>query len=179
MAQTKEGAEKIASQKCGLSVEEYRRRVAIGEKYCYACRRWKLIGTFGADASRHDGHAAVCIECRSEKAKARYVPRQRKSKLGERFTAVREGDREQARYRVNHLIKIGRLAKPGNLPCFDCGHTGKDRRHEYDHFEGYSAEKQECVQVVCTVCHSNRSRLRGEIVQVRGNLGKFIKKGES
>lgn len=179
MAQTREGAEKVAAAKCGVPVDEYRRRVAAGEKHCHACRRWKPIGSFGADSTRYDGLAAICTVCRSAKAKAKRVPKARKSKAGERFVPAREGDKLQARARVNRLIKIGRLAKPGSLPCFDCGHTGTERRHEYDHFEGYSADKQECVQVVCSVCHAARSRQRGEIIQVRGKSGKFTQKGGS
>lgn len=179
MAQTREGAEKTAAKKCGLTVEEYRRRSASGEKHCRHCRCWKLIACYGIDSTRYDGLASICTACRKEQAKVQRVRKARTSKKGERFAPIRDGDKIQARARVNHLIKIGRLAKPDVLPCFDCGHAGPDRRHEYDHFEGYSAEKQECVQAVCSACHANRSRQRGEIIQVRDRFGQFSKKGGS
>ncbi len=179
MAQTKNGAEKVAAFKCAVTLEEYRRRVLSGEKHCHVCRQWKSIELFGFDSTRYDGRSAVCVSCRSAKAKAKRIPKPRISKKGQRFVPVRDGDKIQARARANHLIKIGVLAKPDALPCVDCNHTGSDRRHEYDHFAGYSAENQERVQVVCSACHAKRSRQRGEIVQVRGNDGRFTKKGGS
>lgn len=179
MAQTKSGAEIIAAKKCGVTVEQYRMRIAGGEKHCRRCRKWKTHDCYGKDSTRYDGLAAICIVCRSEDAKGRRVPKPRVSKLGQRFTPIRPQDKKQARYRVNHLVKIGRLANPNLLPCFDCGHTGSDKRHEYDHFEGYSAEKQECVQVACSTCHAKRARDRGEIVQTKDRIGRFTKKGGS
>lgn len=179
MAQTREGAEKVAAAKCGVTLEEYRAKIQAGEKHCRSCRLWKSKVEYGSDSTRYDGLSAICIRCRSVKAKAKYNPRPRQSKKGIRFVPIRDGDKVQARSRVNHLIKIGRLADPNTLPCFDCGHLGDDRRHEYDHFEGYSGLKQECVQVACSKCHARRARERGEIVQKRGTKGRFTKKGGS
>lgn len=178
MAQTKSGAELVAAKKSGVSAEEYRRRIANGEKRCSTCKLWLRVVAFGKDATRYDRLSPVCSDCKRAKSRAKWIPKPRVSKKGQRFAAIRDGDREQARYRANHLIKIGRLENPNKLPCFDCGHRGEDRRHEYDHFAGYSAERQECVQAVCTVCHAKRSRQRGELVQQRSK-GKFTKKGGS
>lgn len=176
MAQTKEGAEKICAAKIGISAEAYRARVLGGEKWCYRGSHWLPIGEFGSDASRHDGLTSICLPCRHDFNKKRYVPIPRISKLGCRFSPVKDGDRKQARARVNFLVRTGRMLNPNLVPCFDCGHTGEDRRHEYDHFQGYAAEHQECVQAVCYACHGKRSRIRGELKQVRGSAGKFTKK---
>lgn len=156
MAQTKEGAEKCAARKCGIHVDEYRIRVQRGEKHCHRCRIWKPVDFFGSDSTRYDGVSAVCSDCRRERAKAMYVKVGRVSRKGHRLVAIRDGDKLQARARVNLLVKIGRLENPNKLPCYDCGHRDNDRRHEYDHFAGYASDKQECVQAVCTLCHKKR-----------------------
>ncbi len=41
MAQTKQGAIKIAAKKANLSVEEYLRKVQKGLKKCTFCKEWK------------------------------------------------------------------------------------------------------------------------------------------
>ncbi len=47
-------------------------------------------------------------------------------------------------------------------PCADCGHVWAEgeRRHEYDHHNGYAAEHQLDVEAVCTVCHHAREKAR-------------------
>ena len=69
-----------------------------------------------------------------------------------------DGDKKQARHRVNMEVRAGALPDPNSLPCADCGHVYADgeRRHEYDHHNGYTAEHHLTVQAVCTVCHSRR-----------------------
>jgi hypothetical protein len=162
MAQTKEGAEKICAAKIGMSAEEYRGRVLGGEKWCYRGSHWLPVDSFGSDSSRHDGLTAICLPCKREFNKSKYVSRPKVSKMGCRFAPVKDGDKKQARARVNFLVRTGRMLNPNCVPCFDCGHTGEDRRHEYDHFQGYAAEHQECVQVVCTTCHTKREMKRGK-----------------
>jgi hypothetical protein len=78
---------------------------------------------------------------------------------------ARDGDREQARQRVNVEVRTGRRPHPNTLPCADCQHEWKpgERRHEYDHFLGYDAVHHGDVQPVCTRCHSKRSFARGEV----------------
>jgi hypothetical protein len=90
----------------------------------------------------------------------------------------RDGDKEQARQRVNVEVRTGRRPHPNALPCTDCGHvwsTG-ERRHEYDHHHGYAAAHHYDVESVCTVCHRARCDVRGEIIQVRAARGRFAAK---
>ena len=91
----------------------------------------------------------------------------------------RDGDREQARQRINVEVRTGRRMHPNALPCVDCAHEWREgeRRHEYDHHRGYAADFHYDVVAVCTTCHARRARDRGEIVQARGARGRFIKKG--
>ena len=73
----------------------------------------------------------------------------------------RDGDKKQARRRVNYLVDIGLLPDPDDVPCVDCGHLGADGpRHEYDHYLGYSAEHHEDVEAVCSGCHHKREAVR-------------------
>ena len=68
----------------------------------------------------------------------------------------RDGDQEQARQRINVEVRTGRRPHPSTLLCFDCGHIGDDKRHEYDHYLGYAAAHHLDVQPVCTTCHATR-----------------------
>ncbi len=74
----------------------------------------------------------------------------------------RDGDKKQARQRINVLVRTGRLAHPNDLPCRDCGHAWKpgERRHEYDHHRGYAAAHHYDVEPVCTTCHAKRDSSR-------------------
>ena len=71
---------------------------------------------------------------------------------------ARDGDKKQARQRVNVLVRTGRWPHPNTLPCKDCGHvwTAGERRHEYDHYKGYAPQHHYDVEPVCTVCHAQR-----------------------
>lgn len=68
----------------------------------------------------------------------------------------RDGDRAQARQRINAEVKSGRRPHPNTLPCADCGHVWIEggRRHEYDHHLGYGAAHHGDVQAVCTTCRA-------------------------
>lgn len=172
MAQTQVGAWTTAAKLLGISLEEYRGRKANGLKHCTACKEWKEIGSFGLDSSREDGLAASCLDCRKKKHKANYTPRPRHAS-GRRYAVARDGDKLQARGRVNHLINIGAIPDPNALPCVLCGHIWKkgERRHEYDHHLGYDAQNHEKVRALCSTCHggvSFRSRPR-----VRDGAGRF------
>ena len=74
----------------------------------------------------------------------------------------RDDDRDQARQRINVLVRTGRLPHPNTLPCKDCGHlwTTGERRHEYDHHKGYAAQHHYDVEPVCTTCHAARDSAR-------------------
>lgn len=77
----------------------------------------------------------------------------------------RDGDKKQARQRVNVEVRTGRRPRPNTIPCVECGHIWKEgeRRHEYDHYLGYGAAHHLHVEVVCTLCQRARSMRRGEI----------------
>lgn len=70
----------------------------------------------------------------------------------------RDGDKKQARQRINVEVRAGRRPHPNLLPCTDCGHVWveDERRHEYDHHLGYAPEHHLEVQPVCTTCHARR-----------------------
>lgn len=74
----------------------------------------------------------------------------------------RDGDKKQARKRVNVLVRTGRIPRPNALPCTDCGHVWSpgERRHEYDHYLGYGAAHHLDVQPVCTTCHAQRDAVK-------------------
>lgn len=74
----------------------------------------------------------------------------------------RNGDKKQARQRINVEVRTGRRPHPNSIPCFDCGHAHRKggRRHEYDHHLGYAPQHHYDVQVVCTICHAVRDSAR-------------------
>lgn len=154
------GAEAIAAARCGVAVEEWRARRASGQKWCMGCAAWRAIDDFGVDASRGDGRASLCHPCRRNHYRNTYAPKGRTSRAGVRLTSPRDGDKIQARGRVNSLAKSGKIPSPNTVPCTDCGHIGEGRRHEFDHYLGYSAERHEDVEVVCSACHHRREKAR-------------------
>jgi hypothetical protein len=90
----------------------------------------------------------------------------------------RDGDKKQARQRINVEVRTGRRPHPDTLPCSDCGHvwTPDGRRHEYDHYLGYAAEHHYDVEAVCTKCHRGRCDERKELSQVRDARGRYRSK---
>lgn len=91
---------------------------------------------------------------------------------------ARDGDKKQARQRVNVEVRTGRRPHPNALPCVDCGHVWCEgqRRHEYDHYLGYEGTHHLDVEPVCTKCQRRRVNERKELVQVRGHRGRFARK---
>jgi len=79
-------------------------------------------------------------------------------------TSPRDGDKKQARHRVNVEVRTGRRPPPNALACADCGHMWApgERRHEYDHHLGYSPDHHLDVQPVCTRCHAKRDGARAQ-----------------
>jgi len=126
--------------------------------WCWACKTDHPRGAFGRDPSRPDGRARRCLASRRVTTRK---PRTRFKRHGW-LVEARDGDRRQARRRVNYLVEQGRLPPPNALPCADCGHawTDGERRHEYDHHRGYAAEHQLDVQAVCSSCHHAREEAR-------------------
>ena len=158
MAGTKVGGLKRAAQCAGCSVEQYRDHVRRGRKWCTACKAWHQQTQFNRDRSRTDGLAARCRKGEHSFYRRRYVPKPLRRSSGTRRVAQRDGDRKQARRRVNYLVDIGVLPRPNSRLCVDCGHEWKSRarRHEYDHHLGYEAKHHEDVEVVCSRCHRKR-----------------------
>jgi hypothetical protein len=159
---TADGALKRIAARVGLAPGAYADRVRAGEKYCWRCRGLHPRAAFNVDATRSDGLASECRDSHNAAAKAKYEPRPRRSKLGAFFAPAREGDKRQARSRVNHHVDVGLLPDPNDVPCTDCGHVYVEggRRHEYDHHLGYSAKHQLDVEAVCTSCHHGREANR-------------------
>lgn len=63
MAQTREGAIKVAARRVGLSPDDYLAKIANGEKRCTRCKQWMQTSAFRQDRSRWDGLAANCKAC--------------------------------------------------------------------------------------------------------------------
>lgn len=163
MAQTHEGALQVCARKAGLSVEDYVKRRNAGEKWCMACKEWHPVSEFGKDSSRYDGLVPLCNEARRERRRKNYVPRPPVPR-GRSFVPARDGDKKQARRRINYFVEANILPQPNALPCVDCGHTWSlgGRRHEYDHHLGYDAKHHEDVEPVCSKCHRVRAIRRKE-----------------
>lgn len=149
------GAEKRAAQMAGLTHEEYRAKRDTGEKRCTKCKQWKPASEFAADASRNDGLVPACRDCKAGHHKATFVPvaPENRAPMGPPRVARRDGDKLQARARINADVRMGQRPDPNTLHCVYCGHIGDDRRHEYHHHLGYAAEHHNDVLPACTTCH--------------------------
>lgn len=148
-----------AAARIGLTWTEYADHLNRGELWCYRDQAWHPTSEFGIDRSRGTGRAASCRRSTNAAARSRYR-RKPVPPRGRAFVAPRDGDQRQARRRVNHLVAVGLLPNPNDVPCADCGHAGPDRRHEYDHHLGYQAEHHEHVEAVCSACHHTRENER-------------------
>ena len=155
------GAQKAAAARVGLSLAAYQAKLAAAEKWCTGCKAWHLRTEFDVDKSRADGLFAKCRAARRRDHRETYIRRPR-PKAGRRYVEPRDNDRLQARGRVNHLVNVGVLPDPNDVPCTDCGHIWSvgESRHEYDHHCGYAADHHEDVQAVCSKCHHARERAR-------------------
>jgi len=170
-----------AAKDLGIPFGEYLSRIDRDEKRCWYCRKWKQKAEFGRDRSRIDGLCSACRLCRFGGRTRHHIRpggpgiNRLTGRPGPVPKPPRDGDREQARRRINLEVESGRRPHPNTLPCADCGHIWKpgERRHEYDHFAGYAAEFHLVVQPVCTSCHDTRSRTKGELVFCRGTHGRF------
>lgn len=125
-------------------------------KWCTSCKDRHDRAAFGRDATRKDGLATSCLASRRVKVR---TPRTSFKRHGW-LKPFRDGDRLQARRRINYLVEQGRIPAAATLPCQDCGHLGEDRRHEYDHARGYDGENQLYVEAVCSTCHHAREARR-------------------
>lgn len=137
---SREGAERTAARKVGVSLDEYQERRAAGLKWCFRCRSWKLREQFAIDRSRTDGLTAQCFDCRRVG--------QRKKLLSSGTPAERQGAHDAVRW----AIKRGRLIPPTDLPCLDCG----GKAVHYHHHLGYERSHWLDVVAVCYRCHRRR-----------------------
>lgn len=79
------GGPAAAATTLGVTTEDYLRRRAAGEKWCWGCVIWHPVELFGRDRSRHDGRAGACREFQRERVQAAYVPLARRTKDGRRY----------------------------------------------------------------------------------------------
>ncbi len=162
MAQTAEGAMKTKALRSGCSLSEYMERFNSGLRWCTVHKQWHSKDEFGSDINRPEGLAAHCRRGRREIFYHHTpIPADRRKPHGPARAAARDEDKQQARKHVNLSTRMGKIPKPSDLPCFDCGHHGSDQRHEYDHYLGYRAEFHMSVQAVCSKCHHIREMVRG------------------
>lgn len=166
MGQTKIGAVKISAKNAGMTVQEYLDSVANGLKKCTTCKRWLSVENFSKDKSRSDGNASRCKEC--SRAMWRIKDMNTPHKRAER----RDGDKKQARARINQDVAMALRPSPNVLHCVFCGHKGPDKRHEYHHPCGYSPDHHYDVLPVCSECHGKDSFSRKE--KIRDKNGRFI-----
>jgi len=143
MAGNRLGRLKVVARGLGMSVTAYEARRKAGEKWCTSCKAWHRVERFVADRSRYDALRARCLLADHGRPRAKRRP-----------------SRERARNAVAYAIRGGCLADPNRVPCTDCGHLGPERRHEYDHVDGYQPDKRLRVQAVCTLCHADREKVR-------------------
>ena len=62
MAGTKDGAVKMAAGKLGVSVDEYRKRKAAGDRWCWSCKMWKLAAQFPQNSGYPGGVSGKCLQ---------------------------------------------------------------------------------------------------------------------
>ena len=165
MAGTKTGVLKVAAIKAGLTLEGYVAALAEGLKWCWRCRRMERREDFNIDRRRYDGLASSCRASCLRENQRRYAKKRKDDRRphGPAWLPERDGDKAQARHRVNLLVRTGRLPKPSTVPCVDCGHAqhpGCKNRHEYDHVGGYKAGAHRHVEAVCQSCHWIREAAR-------------------
>jgi hypothetical protein len=165
MPQTRTGNLKIAAKKLGISFDQYQRNIDSSLKWCYACKKWLHIDSFCKNKRAYDGKNNCCRDCRRSLEKERYgrysrVPKEERKPRGSLPKPSRDGDKKQARAKVNYAVERQRMPRANTVPCFDCGHIGSDKKHEYDHYKGYDAVNHLEVQCVCVPCHLKREKLR-------------------
>jgi hypothetical protein len=159
------GVLKTAAKRIGLPFDVYMEKIGSGLRWCYACKDFHPQSCFGKEQNRSRGIAPICKEKRNARATAKraLIPPEFRKPGGPPSDIPRDGDKNQARRRVNLLVRTGRLPHPGTLPCTDCGHRmheGCKLRHEYDHYKGYGAAYHTDAEVVCWSCHHLREGRR-------------------
>lgn len=65
-----EGQLKQVAARCGLTVEEWKRKRAMGSRRCFRCKTWKPKFLFSKDKTRKEGLSSICKSCSSDAATA-------------------------------------------------------------------------------------------------------------
>ena len=171
MANTKLRGEKAAACKIGCTWQEYFQKRQSGFKWCSACKTWTPLAFFNRDSGAIDGKSNKCKSCSRAKDRQRYkpVPLDLQKPRGFAVHPPRDGDKQQARNRVNREVAKGKLPHARTVPCTDCGHIGSDRLHEYDHYLGYASINHLAVECVCVPCHNKREQQRKKQEKVNEN----------
>lgn len=166
MAGTVVGGMKAAAHRLGMAPTAYAERLLAGERWCNVHKAWEPVAEFGADRTGPDGIASACRTGKNARARRLYVPHPPQHH-GPLPDPPRDGDKRQARRRINVEVRTGRRPHPNTLPCTDCHHIWApgERRHEYDHAKGYGAAFHLYVEPVCTRCQSKRAWARGELTR--------------
>ncbi|MEG4518853.1 hypothetical protein [Microcoleus sp. AT9b-C5] len=177
MVLTKLGGQKIAAGKIGISIEEYQQNLKAGLKWCFGCQSWLKLNRFNQSKNARDGKDNRCKICRRAFDRRRYQPIPIAKPRGFPPVPGRDGDKNQARNRVNYAVSRNKLPRARNIPCVDCGHLGDDgvpprklRLHEYDHYKGYDAVNHLEVECVCVPCHIDRERQRRQEKQYHKHI---------
>ena len=50
----------LGAHRLGMSIEDYFNHKAMGEKWCYFCRRWHGLRDFDKSRKRRDGIKGIC-----------------------------------------------------------------------------------------------------------------------
>jgi len=111
MPQTKFGGCKVAANKLGISAEQYLQNVKSGLKRCFSCRDWLPSDGFSRDRTTHDGKDNRCKSCRRVVDRQRYerILSELRKPRGFPPKPGRDGDKNQARARVNYAVTRNKL----------------------------------------------------------------------
>jgi len=97
-----------AAAQTGVSVEEYERRRAAGERYCGGCSRWLSLELFMANRAGRDGRAGRCRPCHNSANRLATARAARRADLAPQLAAI-PGDLP-ALERVRHVLELARRA---------------------------------------------------------------------
>ena len=162
------GAKKAAirktASKAGISVEQYLANEKFGMKWCTDCESFVdqdyFYDTSSRGRARKHSYCKSCSRIRSKRANDLRLSTS--EEFSKRETFPRDGDKKQARYRVNREVHKGNLPHAQTVACIDCGHVGSDKKHHYDHYLGYAGINHLAVECVCVSCHQKRERQRNQ-----------------
>jgi hypothetical protein len=92
MTGTRIGVLKQKAKRHGISVGELEEKYTQGLAWCYLCKSFLSVNSFGVDKSRSNGLASVCVTCRNHKSTAfRYgitITEARELRLGNRTCEI-------------------------------------------------------------------------------------------